>query len=219
MQTDQSARHTSGLLIIPPIIYKHIETSPYRPGHNDPDIHLAFVTNEHPLDGPVARRDATAIAPRDDTARPTGDLAKQLQDIVDSFPSRQFAGHIQAHPEHGTPWRYTVDRATRLVEIVHPAVQLVWPGQNLTVMGGTKGPSQLVRKLIAHLQQHPGTWFYGAQLGRELGTSAPSTTNALTRLKERGLVRDDWDHMPVQRGFTRRHLYTITEAGLAWRAP
>ncbi len=220
MQTDQPARHTGGLIITPFIIDSHIKQSPYHPARRDPDARVVFTLKNYPAStaqGTPTRRDATALVPVPDTLSEAPDILKQVQGIVDEFPTRAFHGHIEAAPEHGTPWRYVVNRHTRLVEVVHPRVVVVWPGDAPVPMGGTKGPSKLVRKLMRFFQERPGVWMYGAEVGRELGVQRESVTNALVRLKDHGLLEDEWGVMRVGRGTTRVHKFAITAKGLAWR--
>src|SRR6185437_8907326 len=115
MQTPP-ARHTGALLITPHIADSLIEQHPHWPTRKDPDLDVVFTLESRSANtgkGPVTRRDATALIPVNDELRAAPLIAK----------------HIQATPDDGTlPWRYTVNRRTRTVEIIKPRTLLLWPG-------------------------------------------------------------------------------------------
>jgi len=220
MQTPP-ARHTGALLITPHIADSLIEQHPHWPTRKDPDLDVVFTLESRSANtgkGPVTRRDATALIPVNDELRAAPLIAKQIQAVVDQFPTRTFAGHIQATPDDGTlPWRYTVNRRTRTVEIIKPRTLLLWPGDP-EPGAPPRTPSGLARRIMAFFQAHPGEFFHGAEVARRLKSPPASLSNAMRRLHEQGLLDEQWNLLPTGRATTRVHQYRVTAKGLAWRA-
>jgi DNA-binding PadR family transcriptional regulator len=78
-------------------------------------------------------------------------------------------------------------------------------------------PSAQTTAVVRALAAEPTAWRYGYELCRQLGIKAGSMYPILMRLADRGLLETAWEPEPA-RGRPPRHLYRLTDAGLALAA-
>jgi PadR family transcriptional regulator PadR len=78
-------------------------------------------------------------------------------------------------------------------------------------------PSPQTVAVLRALAGDPGSWRYGYELGLEVGLKAGSLYPILMRLADRGLLAAQWESDPPA-GRPPRHLYRLTDAGLAYAA-
>jgi PadR family transcriptional regulator PadR len=68
--------------------------------------------------------------------------------------------------------------------------------------------------LLAALGEEPSRWRHGYALAGQTGLKSGTLYPILIRLADRGLVEARWQEEPTP-GRPRRHLYRLTDAGLA----
>jgi PadR family transcriptional regulator PadR len=71
--------------------------------------------------------------------------------------------------------------------------------------------------VLTALADHPSSWHYGYDLGRQVGLTAGSLYPILIRLRDRGLLEATWEDDPAP-GRPPRHLYRLTGDGVRWAA-
>jgi PadR family transcriptional regulator, regulatory protein PadR len=78
-------------------------------------------------------------------------------------------------------------------------------------------PSRQTATILTALAADPGSWHYGYDLLQKTGLQAGSLYPILMRLADRDQVESRWEpsHLP---GRPPRHMYRLTEAGLALAA-
>ncbi|MEV4624499.1 helix-turn-helix transcriptional regulator [Asanoa sp. NPDC049573] len=84
-------------------------------------------------------------------------------------------------------------------------------------MTRSRRPSPQTVAVLSALAADPSRWRHGYDLGQEVGLKAGSLYPILIRLSDRGLLESSWETEPEQ-GRPARHLYRLTDAGLALAA-
>ena len=84
-------------------------------------------------------------------------------------------------------------------------------------MTRARRPSPQTVSVLSALAAAPGRWRHGYELGLEVGLKAGSLYPILIRLTDRGLLEATWEPDPPE-GRPRRHLYRLTDAGVALAA-
>lgn len=81
-------------------------------------------------------------------------------------------------------------------------------------MQRNRPPSEQATQVLLALALAPADWHYGYDLCQQLGLKPGSMYPILMRLADRGFLETSWEtDVPV--GRPPRHLYRLTEAGLA----
>lgn len=81
----------------------------------------------------------------------------------------------------------------------------------------SRRPSEQTAAVVLALAENPSIWRYGYQLCQRLTLKAGSLYPILTRLADRGLLEAAWEQ-DAPAGRPPRHLYRLTDPGLAWAA-
>jgi PadR family transcriptional regulator, regulatory protein PadR len=81
-------------------------------------------------------------------------------------------------------------------------------------MSRMRRPSAQTQAVVLALAEEPDTWRYGYDLCRQLAIKAGSMYPILMRLADRGLLETAWE-TGAEAGRPPRHLYRLTDAGLA----
>lgn len=84
-------------------------------------------------------------------------------------------------------------------------------------MKRARRPSPQTTAVLEALAEEPTVWRYGYDLCRQLGMKAGSMYPILMRLADRGMLETTWD-TEAEPGRPPRHLYRLTETGLAMAA-
>lgn len=127
-----TTRVTGEFAIEPPLAWPEFKDSEFAP-HNitcsyEPDLILRVAEESVDTpDGPLLKRTATALVMRQIEEYRAYHLLEQVQQAVDAFPGRTFAGRLECKGEEpGDLWRVVVHdgRATE----VRP--RIVWPDED-----------------------------------------------------------------------------------------
>jgi PadR family transcriptional regulator, regulatory protein PadR len=81
-------------------------------------------------------------------------------------------------------------------------------------MGSRSEFSPQTLSVLAALCEQPSAWQHGYALARQTGLKSGTLYPILIRLADRGLVEACWQEEPMP-GRPRRHLYRLTDRGLA----
>jgi PadR family transcriptional regulator, regulatory protein PadR len=81
-------------------------------------------------------------------------------------------------------------------------------------MGSRSEFSPQTLSVLAALCEQPLAWQHGYALARQTGLKSGTLYPILIRLADRGLVEACWQEEPMP-GRPRRHLYRLTDSGLA----
>lgn len=123
-----SNQYSGAITITPPLTAPEVRHVTAHYDWSDSfDAHLRVTeTTEETADGEIVRRVADAIVGPEESCSGY-QVAEQIQTVVDLYPDRVYAGHVEMDPDPGfgdpVPTRYVV-RDRRVVE-VRPV--LTWP--------------------------------------------------------------------------------------------
>jgi len=81
----------------------------------------------------------------------------------------------------------------------------------------SRRPSPQTVAVLHALSAAPGVWRYGYDLGAEVGLKAGTLYPILIRLTDRELLESRWE-TDGRPGRPARHLYRLTDAGVAFAA-
>ena len=81
-------------------------------------------------------------------------------------------------------------------------------------MGSRSEFSAQTLSVLAALCEQPSQWRHGYELAKQTGLKSGTLYPILIRLADRGLMEAHWQDEP-QPGRPRRHLYRLTQEGLA----
>jgi DNA-binding MarR family transcriptional regulator len=84
----------------------------------------------------------------------------------------------------------------------------------VTAVGSRAEFSAQTLSVLAALCEEPSQWRHGYALAGQTGLKSGTLYPILIRLADRGLVEARWQDEPTP-GRPRRHLYRLTDAGLA----